>query len=199
MVRSSAHCTLHAMKCRAFSRGARSSEMAPSSRWCNAYRYWQLCAPSETPTSTSQSCRKRSILLRSRRSTSSSPIRTSGHAMNRHHSIEGAPRFLGVASVNALPPPRRLTVDCFQVDSDEYAILSFPIPSATLPSELTGAERSVAMCVLEGCSNSEIALRRGTSIHTVANQLRGIFSKLRVSGRMELVRRCSGAKGSTKS
>lgn len=52
---------------------------------------------------------------------------------------------------------------------------------------LSRAEREVVDLVLEGCSNAEVAERRRTSAHTVANQLKAVFRKLGCSGRSELV------------
>jgi DNA-binding CsgD family transcriptional regulator len=51
---------------------------------------------------------------------------------------------------------------------------------------LTGSERDIARSVASGCSNREIARARGTSVRTVANQINGIFRKLRVQSRVEL-------------
>lgn len=56
-----------------------------------------------------------------------------------------------------------------------------------LPGNLTRAERDVVRLVLEGRSNAEIALTRGTSPRTVANQLQAIYAKLHVGSRRELV------------
>jgi DNA-binding CsgD family transcriptional regulator len=55
---------------------------------------------------------------------------------------------------------------------------------------LTRAERDVALLIVEGCCNAEIAARRhGRSTRTVANQVAAIFRKLRVQSRLDLVRR----------
>jgi DNA-binding CsgD family transcriptional regulator len=60
-----------------------------------------------------------------------------------------------------------------------------------LPSGLSKAEREVVLGVLAGMSNAEIARTRRTSVRTIANQLHGIYGKLRVSSRMELAVACS--------
>jgi len=57
----------------------------------------------------------------------------------------------------------------------------------SLPPGLTRAEREVAGLVLGGCSNRDIALQRGTSTRTVANQLQAIYDKLGLGSRRELV------------
>jgi DNA-binding CsgD family transcriptional regulator len=80
-----------------------------------------------------------------------------------------------------------------------------PLPRARMPREATGGtviriempgshakwpvsagEAVVLRMTLEGRSSREIALARGTSPRTVANQLAAIFGKLRVSGRAAL-------------
>lgn len=53
---------------------------------------------------------------------------------------------------------------------------------------LSAAEREVASLIVDGKTNAEIADARGTSPRTVANQVRGMFEKLGLSGRSELVR-----------
>lgn len=52
---------------------------------------------------------------------------------------------------------------------------------------LTGAERAVVALVARGVPNAAIAVARRTSENTVANQLKNVFRKLGVSGRIELV------------
>jgi DNA-binding CsgD family transcriptional regulator len=60
-----------------------------------------------------------------------------------------------------------------------------------LPDVLTPAERDVVSLLLIGKSNREIAIHRGTATRTVANQLQGIYYKLTVGSRGELVARLS--------
>ena len=59
-------------------------------------------------------------------------------------------------------------------------------PPAAL-QQLSRSEREIVDLVLEGCSNAEIAGRRRTSVHTVANQLKAVFRKFGCSGRGELM------------
>jgi DNA-binding CsgD family transcriptional regulator len=54
---------------------------------------------------------------------------------------------------------------------------------------LTPAEEEVARLLIDGDSRWEIATKRATSAQTVACQLRGIHSKLGVSGRYAVIRR----------
>jgi DNA-binding CsgD family transcriptional regulator len=70
---------------------------------------------------------------------------------------------------------------------DTLWVMSVPCDVDAGLSRLTRAEREVVDLVLEGCSNAEIARRRGTSVHTAANQLKSVFLELGCSGRSELV------------
>jgi DNA-binding CsgD family transcriptional regulator len=54
---------------------------------------------------------------------------------------------------------------------------------------LTEAEREVALLALDGYTNAEISRSRQVSPRTVANQLAAVFRKLRVHGRLELIRK----------
>lgn len=56
----------------------------------------------------------------------------------------------------------------------------------TLPAGFSDAEREVTRLLVRGMSNQEIAAERGCHNRTVANQIRGIFSKAGVSSRSEL-------------
>lgn len=79
----------------------------------------------------------------------------------------------------------------FSCDGQIYAYLVVGV--AEQLAVLTPAERAVAELVAEGCSNREIAARRGSSVNTVGNQLASIFAKVSVSSRHELVARLSHA------
>jgi DNA-binding CsgD family transcriptional regulator len=63
-----------------------------------------------------------------------------------------------------------------------------------LPAALSPSERAVTVLVLQGASNAQIAALRGTSARTVANQIAGIFRKLRVNSRGELMARLTVTK-----
>lgn len=91
-----------------------------------------------------------------------------------------------------LPAPRELEAYTASQDGEELLILSYAIDEPTPPPGLSAAERSVAMAVVRGLSNTEIALERGTSIRTVANQMHSIFTKLGVASRAELTRYAKG-------
>jgi len=90
-------------------------------------------------------------------------------------------------------PGRRVKVSSFQLGGLDFVVLSAPL---TPPEKatLTKAEREVMELVVAGLSNSEIAERRRTSVHTVSNQLAAVFRKLGVGSRVELAAHCNGLK-----
>jgi DNA-binding NarL/FixJ family response regulator len=88
-------------------------------------------------------------------------------------------------------PPERpadLRASSLQIGASRYTLLSFH-RSSNIPDELTPAERQVALAVLAGLSNADIARMRGSSPRTVANQLAALFRKLGVHSRAELAAR----------
>jgi hypothetical protein len=68
----------------------------------------------------------------------------------------------------------------FQMGNDHLVVLSFPLPQPCLPESLSPAEREVAMGIIDGRTNAEIAAARGTSLRTVANQVATILHKASV-------------------
>src|SRR5262245_53383763 len=85
--------------------------------------------------------------------------------------------------------PGGLKASVVELGSGSYVLLSFPRGAAGLPPDLTEAERRVALALLAGCSNAEIARMRGSSPRTIANQVASIFRKLGVRSRAELAAR----------
>jgi len=69
----------------------------------------------------------------------------------------------------------------------ELRMLEAEHPGATTRGTLTEAERSVVRRLLDGQSHQEIGSARGTTGRTVANQMAGVYRKLKVSGRGALV------------
>ena len=87
-------------------------------------------------------------------------------------------------------PPLFGEVHRFDIGGAPYALLSFPLAQTSLDfSRLTAAERSVADRLLRGHSSREIALERGRSERTIANQISAIYGKLGVRSRRELLAR----------
>jgi DNA-binding CsgD family transcriptional regulator len=70
--------------------------------------------------------------------------------------------------------------------SADYLIVTYPLPRWPLPPCLTSSEQSVVLDLIGGASQQTIALRRGTSRRTVANQVASIYCKLKVHSRVEL-------------
>jgi DNA-binding NarL/FixJ family response regulator len=77
----------------------------------------------------------------------------------------------------------------FEHEGVAYFLLSVPRPVVNPAGALTPAECEVARYLVEGETRWDIAARRETSAQTVACQIRGIFSKWRLTGRYALVRR----------
>lgn len=73
-----------------------------------------------------------------------------------------------------------------EINGVELYVLSLPLVG-NLPDHLSKAEREVALLVLAGASNEEIAHHRGTAMQTVANQLHAIFRKMEVGSRAEFI------------
>jgi DNA-binding CsgD family transcriptional regulator len=68
-----------------------------------------------------------------------------------------------------------------------FEVVSAPRPEPALSRRLSSAEHEIARLIVEGRSNAEIAVRRTTSVHTVANQLARVFHKLGVGSRPGLL------------
>ena len=101
----------------------------------------------------------------------------------RRRSRSGKPSTTVVVEV---PPPAGLRASTVVLDDDEYLVLTMPLPVWEMPDCLTDAERAIAMSILRGSTNEQIARERRTSLHTVANQISRIFEKLGVTSRIEL-------------
>ena len=95
-----------------------------------------------------------------------------------------------------LNAPAGMAVHRFDTGGSEFAIFEWPIRGP--PTDwvaLTLAERHVVELALEGCSNKEIAVWRGCSIRTVANELRSAYQKLGIRCRAELSARAAWGGG----
>lgn len=66
-------------------------------------------------------------------------------------------------------------------------VISIPRPDRALARRLSAAEVGVVLLLVEGENYARIARHRGTSVHTVANQVVSAFYKLGVSGRSQLL------------
>lgn len=67
----------------------------------------------------------------------------------------------------------------FELGGTSFVVMSYePLPPS-IRDRLTPAEREVAEELFAGCSDAEIATRRGTSVRTVRNQVAAIYDKMR--------------------
>lgn len=71
----------------------------------------------------------------------------------------------------------------------QLRVFSAPRPELQLSRALPPAELAVIRSLIEGASYEEIALGRGTSTRTIANQITAVFRRMKVSGRSELMLR----------
>jgi DNA-binding NarL/FixJ family response regulator len=88
-------------------------------------------------------------------------------------------------SVRRTPPEPPADLQVLH-DEDTF-VMSFELRGQEGRSKLTTAELDVIAYLLTGCSNSEIAGRRGTSPLTVANQVASILKKLALQSRLEVI------------
>jgi DNA-binding CsgD family transcriptional regulator len=87
----------------------------------------------------------------------------------------------------ASPSPTRVTT--FRLGGVGFVVLSMALDGEDVMAELSPAERVVATLAAAGMANAAIARCRGTSIHTVANQMVSTLRKLRIGSRYELAAR----------
>jgi DNA-binding NarL/FixJ family response regulator len=83
-----------------------------------------------------------------------------------------------------MKPPDGLTASVFEIGGERLVVLGYPITHDA--SGLTRAEQDVVDGALAGKSNRRIAVERGRSARTVANQMASAFRKLGVASRSEL-------------
>jgi DNA-binding NarL/FixJ family response regulator len=82
-------------------------------------------------------------------------------------------------------------------EGKELRVLSVARPDRSLEKHLPHAELAVIRRLIEGLSYIQIAVERGTSTRTIANQITAVFRRLHVSGRNELVQRLFLDQGQT--
>jgi len=80
----------------------------------------------------------------------------------------------------------------FRFAGRDFLVVSLAGDEPDLLATVSPAERDVALGVLCGRSNAEIARARGTSPRTIAKQVASLFRRLGVGSRAELVGRLSG-------
>jgi DNA-binding NarL/FixJ family response regulator len=114
----------------------------------------------------------------------------------RSQTFAGTPRSAGKAS-SLLPlreeALRDLRGHVFELDGQQYAVLSFESAQPPRLAGLSKAETEVVRAALAGLTNEEIAVTRGRSIFTIQNQLAAAWRKLGVSSRHEAAALLAGA------
>jgi DNA-binding NarL/FixJ family response regulator len=75
------------------------------------------------------------------------------------------------------------------IQGEDLLVGAYPLINEDRVEGLTEAERAVLAHLIAGSTNSDIAQKRQTSEHTVANQVQAIFRKLGVMSRSELAAR----------
>ncbi|MGH7435155.1 MAG: helix-turn-helix domain-containing protein [Polyangiaceae bacterium] len=88
-----------------------------------------------------------------------------------------------------VPPPEGLGARTVVLGTDEYLILTLPLPDWAVPGCLTEAERHITLAILRGATNQDMAGERKSSVRTIGNQIARIFAKLGVTSRIELAHR----------
>ncbi len=108
------------------------------------------------------------------------------NAVFRHRSRVPHPHLLGVAASITMicPNATSLSEPSFVI---EVARIEKPEHAALVLQRLTAAEREVAMVMVDGLSNQEIADQLGKSVHAVKFLLHRIYSKAGVPNRAALV------------
>ncbi|MGR9109083.1 MAG: helix-turn-helix transcriptional regulator, partial [Gammaproteobacteria bacterium] len=101
---------------------------------------------------------------------------------------------LGLSSLTELaaffaPGGARAKLAEISIAGEELLFGAYPLINENRVTSLTEAERAVLTHLLSGSTNDDIARRRKTSRHTVANQIQSIFDKLQVRSRGELAAR----------
>jgi DNA-binding NarL/FixJ family response regulator len=75
------------------------------------------------------------------------------------------------------------------IGGERVLVGTYPPSNADAAAQLTPTERDVVAHLMCGSTNQDIAIRRGTSSRTIANQIQSIFRKLGVQSRVELALR----------
>ncbi len=89
--------------------------------------------------------------------------------------------------------PAGLQVETFESAGETFAIIEVPCAPRRDDAHLTRTQRNILDLLLAGCSNAEIARKRGRSVRTVAHQVDSIFRRLGVGSRLELFALCAKA------
>ena len=110
------------------------------------------------------------------------------------NAVARAQRKLGLHSRTELaqffaPGGLRARLVAFDYAGEPFVAGATNLLEAHKLDALSDAERDVVLHLLRGATNAEIGLQRGTSHHTVANQIQSIYARLGVRSRVELAAR----------
>ncbi|SCL50600.1 regulatory protein, luxR family [Micromonospora peucetia] len=111
-------------------------------------------------------------------------LHTDRDRLRRRRAVTGAPRAADPAAEPVVPADLRRRIG---LRSTSVARERRPDGSGAWES-FSGVERAIARLVAEGMTNRQIATRVRLSPHTVNYHLRGMFRRLGISSRAELVR-----------
>jgi DNA-binding CsgD family transcriptional regulator len=118
------------------------------------------------------------------------PSNPNGHIFAFTGEVEAKmPTTTGPDAESLPAEPKGLAAWRFDIGGEEFALLESGDPQPEILPGLTGAEADVARLAAQGLSNKQIAVRRGTSPRTVANQIASLFRKLGLASRPELLAR----------
>jgi DNA-binding NarL/FixJ family response regulator len=87
------------------------------------------------------------------------------------------------------------TLSFVQRGAEQLRVVAMARPDRRLAKGVPPAERAVVRALIEGQSYADIAVTRGTSTRTIANQITAVFRRMQVSGRSELLERLFVAEG----
>lgn len=106
--------------------------------------------------------------------------------------LSAALRRIGAADLAALAGVRTALFESLDgVATDDVLTMACVTPMQQPLTQLSSAERDVAMCLLGGMRRALIARKRGTSPSTVGNQIACIYHKLGISSVRELMAQLS--------
>jgi DNA-binding NarL/FixJ family response regulator len=110
-------------------------------------------------------------------------------AMGYHGAVSRASPVL-MRAASAAMQPGSLVLGRFSRLTDErgsFHVVGIERPEKLWSRRFSASELDVVAGLVDGARYTDIALQRGTSVRTVANQAASAFRRMRVSGRAELV------------
>jgi DNA-binding CsgD family transcriptional regulator len=108
-----------------------------------------------------------------------------------NNAVQRVTRKLGLSSVSDAamffsPNGLRARLKRVDIAGDAFLVGSYGDVGVSRLARLTEAERDVALRLLSGATNESIARARGSTVNTIANQIKSVFEKFGVNNRAEL-------------